>query len=114
MSGAMTVNRVGVVGSGIMGSGVAEVAAKAGHEVILRSRKQESADRMVASLEKSLNKQVEREKISAEDRDATLARVTATSDLHALKDCDLVIESVVEDLAVKKDLFNELDRLVQD
>jgi len=110
----MTINRVGVIGSGIMGSGVAEVAAKAGHEVILRSRKQESADRMVASLEKSLNKQVEREKISAEDRDATLARVTATSDLHALKDCDLVIESVVEDLAVKKDLFNELDRLVQD
>ncbi len=97
-----------------MGSGVAEVAAKAGHEVILRSRRQETADAMVASLEKSLAKQVDREKITAEDRDATLARVTATSDLHALKDCDLVIESVVEDLAVKKELFNELDRLVQD
>jgi 3-hydroxybutyryl-CoA dehydrogenase len=110
----MTINRVGVVGSGIMGSGVAEVAAKAGHEVILRSRKQESADRMVAALEKSLNKQVEREKITAEDRDATLARVTATSDLHALKDCDLVIESIVEDLAAKREIFNELDRLVQD
>jgi 3-hydroxybutyryl-CoA dehydrogenase len=110
----MTVNRVGVVGSGIMGSGVAEVAAKAGHEVILRSRKQETADNMVAALEKSLNKQVEREKISAEERDATLARVTATSDLHALKDCDLVIESIVEDLAAKKEMFNELDRLVQD
>ncbi|HVT76839.1 MAG TPA: 3-hydroxybutyryl-CoA dehydrogenase [Acidimicrobiales bacterium] len=110
----MTINRVGVVGSGIMGSGVAEVAAKAGHEVILRSRRQETADAMVASLEKSLAKQVDREKITAEDRDATLARVTATSDLHALKDCDLVIESVVEDLAVKKELFNELDRLVQD
>ena len=114
MSGAMTINRVGVVGSGIMGSGVAEVAAKAGHEVILRSRRQETADAMVAALEKSLNKQVEREKISAEDRDAALARVTATSELTALKDCDLVLESVVEDLAVKKELFNELDRVVQD
>jgi 3-hydroxybutyryl-CoA dehydrogenase len=110
----MTINRVGVVGSGIMGSGVAEVAAKAGHEVILRSRKQETADAMVAALEKSLNKQVEREKISAEDRDATLGRVTATSELTALKDCDLVLESVVEDLKVKKELFNELDRVVQD
>jgi 3-hydroxybutyryl-CoA dehydrogenase len=110
----MTINRVGVVGSGIMGSGVAEVAAKAGHEVILRSRKQETADAMVAALEKSLAKQVEREKITAEDRDAALARVSATSELTALKDCDLVLESVVEDLAVKKELFNELDRVVQD
>jgi 3-hydroxybutyryl-CoA dehydrogenase len=110
----MTIKRVGIVGSGIMGSGVAEVAAKTGHEVILRSRKQETADAMVASLEKSLNKQLEREKISAEDRDAALSRVSATSELTALKDCDLVLESVVEDLATKKALFNELDRVVQD
>jgi 3-hydroxybutyryl-CoA dehydrogenase len=93
---------------------VAEVAAKAGHEVILRSRKQETADAMVASLEKSLAKQVEREKITTEDRDAVLGRVTATSELTALKDCDLVLESIVEDLAVKKALFNELDRVVRE
>ncbi len=110
----MTIKRVGVVGSGIMGAGVAEVAAKAGHEVILRSRKQETADAMVASLEKSLAKQVEREKITAEDRDAVLGRVTATSELTALKDCDLVLESIVEDLEVKKALFNELDRIVRE
>ena len=110
----MTIKRVGIVGSGIMGSGVAEVAAKTGHEVILRSRKQETADAMVASLEKSLNKQVEREKITAEDREAILGRVSATSELNALKDCDLVLESIVEDLAAKKALFNELDRVVQD
>ncbi len=110
----MTIKRVGIVGSGIMGSGVAEVAAKAGHEVILRSRKQETADAMVASLEKSLAKQVDREKITAEDRDAILGRVSATSELTALKDCDLVLESIVEDLAAKKALFNELDRIVQD
>jgi 3-hydroxybutyryl-CoA dehydrogenase len=110
----MTVKRVGIVGSGIMGSGVAEVAAKTGHEVVLRSRHQETADAMVASLEKSLAKQVEKGRLSEEDRDGTLSRVTATHDLHALADCDLVLESVVEDLAVKKHLFNELDRIVQD
>jgi len=110
----MTIERVGIIGSGIMGSGIAEVAAKAGHSVVLRSRQQSSADAMIAGLTKSLGKQVDRGKLSEEDRDATLARVNATHDLHALKDCDLVIESVVEDLAVKKELFKELDLLVKD
>ncbi len=110
----MAIKRVGIVGSGIMGSGIAEVAAKTGHDVILRSRKQESADAMVAGLEKSLAKQVERGKLSEEDRDAAVARVSATSSLADLKDCDLVIESIVEDLATKKELFNELDRIVKD
>ena len=110
----MSIKRVGIVGSGIMGSGIAETAAKAGHEVVLRSRKQETADSMVASLEKSLAKQVDRGRLSEEDRDATLARVSATSDLNDLRECDLVIESIVEDLAVKKHLFNELDRICAD
>src|ERR1700722_6057687 len=107
----MTIKRVGIVGSGIMGSGIAEAAAVHGFEVVLRSRSQSSADAMVAALEKSLAKQVDREKMSAADRDATLARVTAVSELGELAGCDLVIESVVEDLAVKKHLFTELDRI---
>ena len=110
----MTIKRVGILGSGIMGSGIAEVAAKTGHEVVLRSRKQETADAMVASLTKSLAKQVERGKLSEEDRDATLARVTATSHIGAVADCDLVIESVVEDMDVKKALFAELDGICKD
>jgi 3-hydroxybutyryl-CoA dehydrogenase len=110
----MAIKRVGIVGSGIMGSGITECAARNGFEVVLRSRKQETADATLAGLEKSLNKQVEREKISAADRDAALSLVTATSDLHALADCDLVIESVVEDLVTKKHLFNELDRICGD
>jgi 3-hydroxybutyryl-CoA dehydrogenase len=110
----MTIERVGIIGSGIMGSGIAEVAAKAGHSVVLRSRKKETADAMVAGLTKSLARQVEKGKLSEADRDATLGRVTATHDLHALRDCDLVIESVVEDLEVKKELFRELDLLVND
>ena len=110
----MTIKRVGIVGSGIMGSGLAEVAAKAGCEVVLRSRQQNSADAMVASLEKSLKKQVERGKLEEAEAEATLARVSATSNLHDLADCDLVIESVVEDLAVKKELFRELNHICKD
>ena len=109
----MTISKVGIVGSGIMGSGIAEVAAKSGHEVVLRSRKQATADAMVAGLEKSLAKQVEKGRLSEEDRDATLARVRATDHIGDLADCDLVIESVVEDLDVKKGLFAELDGVVK-
>jgi 3-hydroxybutyryl-CoA dehydrogenase len=110
----MSIKRLGVVGSGIMGSGIAEVAGKAGIEVVLRSRSQSTADAMVAGLEKSLAKQVDRGKIEAADRDAVLGRVTAVSDLGELADCDLVLESVVEDLAIKKHLFTELDRIVKE
>ena len=110
----MAIERLGIVGSGIMGSGIAEVAAKAGVDVVLRSRKQESADAMVAALRKSLAKQVGRGKLEEAEAEAVQARVSATSDLDALAGCDLVLESVVEDLDVKKQLFAELDRVVQD
>ena len=110
----MTIKRVSIVGSGIMGSGVAEVAAKAGIEVVLRSRAQSTADAMVAGLEKSLAKQVERGKLDAADRDTVLTRVRAVTDLGELADCDLVLESIVEDLATKKHLFSELDRICPD
>ena len=110
----MTIKRVGIVGSGIMGSGIAECAAVNGYEVVLRSRQQSSADAMVAGLEKSLGRAVEKERMTAADRDAAVGRVTATSDLGELAEVDLVIESVVEDLAVKKHLFTELDRVCKD
>ena len=110
----MTIKRVGILGSGIMGSGIAEVAAKTGHEVVLRSRKQASADAMVAALAKSLAKQVDRGKLSQEDADAALGRVTATDHIGGVADCDLVIESVVEDMDIKKALFAELDGICKD
>lgn len=110
----MSIKRVGIVGSGIMGSGIAETAAVHGFEVVLRSRSQSTGDGMLAGMEKSLAKQVEKEKLAAADRDAAMARVTAVSDLGELAGCDLVIESVVEDMAVKKHLFNELDRICED
>jgi len=110
----MTIKRVGIIGSGIMGSGMCEVAAKSGFDVVLRSRKQDTADATLASLEKSLTRQVEKGRLEQAAADATLARVTGTADLHALADCDLVIESVVEDLAVKQEMFKELDLVVKE
>src|SRR3954466_9527974 len=107
----MTIKRVGIVGSGTMGSGIAEVAAKNGFEVVLRSRSQSSADGMVQGLEKSLNKQVDKGKLSEGDRDAALARVRGVSALKELAEGDILIESVVEDRAVKKELFSELDKI---
>lgn len=107
------ITTVGIVGSGIMGAGIAEVAAKSGHRVVLRSRTRATADATVTSLDKSLAKQVERGRLDATTKDEVLARITATDHLGDLAACDLVIESVVEDLAVKTDLFRELDDVVQ-
>jgi 3-hydroxybutyryl-CoA dehydrogenase len=105
----MSITRVGIVGSGIMGSGIAEVAAAAGHEVVLRSRSREGADAKMAGLAKSLAKQVEKGKRTEAEAAEISGRVRATAHLGDLVDVDLVIESVVEDLAVKKELFAELD-----
>ncbi len=109
----MAIDRVGVVGSGTMGVGITEVAAAAGAEVVVRSRSQATADGLVAVLEKALARQVEREKRTAEEAAGILSRVHPTGELEDLADCDLVIESVVEDLGVKKALFRELDRLTK-
>jgi 3-hydroxybutyryl-CoA dehydrogenase len=97
-----------------MGSGIAEVAAKSGYEVVLRSRQQSTAEATIASLEKSLTKQVERGKLEEADKTAVLDRVSGTSAMKDLSECELVIESVVEDLGTKKALFDELDRVCKD
>jgi 3-hydroxybutyryl-CoA dehydrogenase len=110
---ASAIETVGVIGSGIMGAGLVEVAARSGRSVILRSRTQESADAAVAKLSSGLCRQVDKGRLDASERDAILGRITATADLHALAGCDLVIESVVEDLAVKQDLFATLDAVVE-
>ena len=109
----MSIKTVGVVGSGIMGSGLAEVIARAGMQVIVRSRQQASADAMGASVAKGLAKQVEKGRLAEDESAAILGRITAVSDLKALADCDLIIESVVEDLATKKSLIAELDAIAK-
>ena len=110
----MTIKTVGIIGSGIMGSGIAQVAATSGYTVVLRSRKQESADATVAAMQKSLEKLVSKGRMEEADATAAVARVSATSALSDLADCDLVIESVVEDLDTKLELFDELDRVCKD
>lgn len=107
----MGIERVGVVGAGTMGMGIAEVAAAAGCDVVVRSRSQTTADGALAVLDKSLARQVEREKRTAEEAAGIRSRVRSTAELEDLHDCDLVVESVPEDLAVKRALFSELDRL---
>jgi len=107
------VKKVGILGSGIMGSGLAEVAARAGYTAIVRSRSRDAAEAMVASMATGLAKQVERGKLTEDERDAIVGRVRATNHLGDLVDCDLIIESVVEDLEVKKALFSELDTVVK-
>jgi 3-hydroxybutyryl-CoA dehydrogenase len=110
----MTIKSVGIIGSGIMGSGIAQVAATSGFTVVLRSRRQESADQTLAAMQKSLEKLVAKDRMTQDDADATVGRVTATSELADLSECDLVIESVVEDLPTKLDLFDQLDRVCKD
>jgi 3-hydroxybutyryl-CoA dehydrogenase len=107
------ITRVGIVGAGIMGAGLAEVAAKAGCTVIVRSRARSSAEATVASIAGGLDRQVAKGKLTEAERDDVIARITPTGHLGALIDCDLIIESVVEDLAVKRALFAELEQVVQ-
>jgi len=108
------IKRVGIVGSGIMGSGIAEVAAKAGFEVTLRSRSDQGAQSMVTGLEKSLAKQVDKGRLDDAERTAVQGRVRAVTALSELAECELVLESIVEDLAPKTELFAELDSICGD
>ena len=102
------------LGSGIMGSGLAEVAARAGYDVVVRSRTHGMRpNAMVASIDKGFAKAIERGKATEDERDAGARPHHATDHLGAVADCDLVIESVVEDLAVKKALFAELEQIVK-
>lgn len=110
---ARVIRTVGIVGSGIMGGGLAEVAARAGYDVIVASRSQRSADAVVRSVECGLTRAVERGKATAEQRDGIMARITATEGLASLADCELVIESVIEDIDVKLALFGDLDRAIK-
>ena len=110
-SGARTVSSVGVVGSGTMATGIVEVFAKAGFDVVFVARGEDKVAKVSASLAKSLEKAVQRGKLTSEARDAALAKVRGTTSLDDLADVDLVVEAVVEDLSVKRALFENLDEI---
>ncbi|MEU9463990.1 3-hydroxyacyl-CoA dehydrogenase family protein [Streptomyces sp. WC2508] len=106
-----TVRSVGVAGSGTMASGIAEVFAKAGYDVVLAARSQEKADIAKGRIAKSLERSVTKGRLTAEARDAALARITAAGSLDAFADVDLAVEAVAEDLAVKQQLFGTMDKV---
>jgi 3-hydroxybutyryl-CoA dehydrogenase len=108
------IEKVGVLGCGLMGRGVAQVAASTGHTTIVRDVADEFNKKGKAAITKSLDKFVEKGKMSAEDRDATLGRLTFTTDVSDLKDSDIIVEAITEDLELKNTLWKELDELCPD
>ncbi|MGA5067639.1 3-hydroxyacyl-CoA dehydrogenase family protein [Streptomyces exfoliatus] len=110
-TGGREVRAVGVAGSGTMASGIAEVFAKAGYEVVLAARSQEKADTAKARIAKSLARSVEKGRMTGEARDTTLALITAAGTLDAFAEVDLAVEAVAEDLEIKQDLFARLDKI---
>jgi 3-hydroxybutyryl-CoA dehydrogenase len=105
------VRRIGILGSGTMATGIAEVAARAGYQVTLRARSRQRASEAAAAVGKSLARAVERGKMTKDQLEETTARLTTTTDLEAFAECDLVIEAIAEDLDLKVEHFRELDRI---
>lgn len=106
--------RVAVIGAGLMGSGIAQVAAQAGWDVVLRDVSDEALRRGVDAIEESTGRFVEKGRLSAGDREASLARITATTDLDAAADADLVVEAIFEQVEAKQAIFRDLDRICRD
>ncbi len=110
----MTGQRVGVIGGGLMGSGIAEVCSRAGHHVVIHEIDAEAAEAARARVDKSLSRAVERGKLEASDSDDIRSRVTVSTDLSEQADRQIVIEAATENEGLKKALFSELDRVVTD
>jgi len=106
----MDIKRVGVIGAGTMGNGIAHVFARSGFAVILCDVEQRFLDRGIATIAKNLDREAAKNKISADDKDATLARIACMVDRGALADCDFIVEAATEKFEVKAEIFRDLDR----
>ena len=106
--------KVGVIGSGTMGAGIAQLFAQNGHEVVMNARRETSIERGISSIDKQFTRAVQREKMTGEDKDACLARISGTTILDELKDCELIIEAAAEEIESKKELFKKLDELLDE
>jgi 3-hydroxybutyryl-CoA dehydrogenase len=109
MSHLDRIDRVGVVGAGTMGSGIAQVAATAGYDVVMRDVETDLVERGFGTVDDSLDRLVDRGDLAREAADAARERIAGTTDLADLADCDLVVEAVVEDIDVKREVFADLD-----
>lgn len=106
--------KLAVIGAGLMGSGIAQVSAQAGWDVVLRDVTDEALARGLGGIEKSLDRFVAKERLTAADAEAALGRITATTELDAAADADIVVEAVFEHLDVKQEIFRTLDGLVRE
>ncbi|AKU07504.1 3-hydroxyacyl-CoA dehydrogenase family protein [Haloferax gibbonsii] len=106
------IDTVGVVGAGTMGNGIAQVAAMAGYDVVMRDLEAEYVERGLSAIDDSLSRFVSKEKLTAAEADATKGRISGTTELADLADCDLVVEAAVENMDVKREVFADLDDIV--
>jgi 3-hydroxybutyryl-CoA dehydrogenase len=110
---AQQIEKVGVLGAGLMGHGIAQVAAQSGYEVVLREVDEQTLARGVGKIEKQLSRAVEKGKATQEDADAVRARIKGTMQYADLAECDLVIEAITESLPLKLEMWTEVDRIVK-
>ncbi|ELZ98982.1 3-hydroxybutyryl-CoA dehydrogenase [Haloferax mucosum ATCC BAA-1512] len=112
MHGTNEIDTVGVVGAGTMGNGIAQVAAMAGYDVVMRDLQAEYVENGLESIADSLSRFVSKDKLSESEAEATKDRITGTTELDDLADCDLVVEAAVENMDIKRDIFADLDDIV--
>jgi 3-hydroxybutyryl-CoA dehydrogenase len=104
---------IGIVGAGTMGNGIAQVAARAGYRVVMRDMNDEFLQKGLQAIDKSLQRDVDKERLSKDEKESILGRIETTTGLEALRDASFVIEAITEDLAVKTEAFVALDRLTK-
>jgi len=110
----MEIKKVGILGvAGTMGRGIAQICAQAGYEVIASSRSEERLSKALGTIDGTLARLVERDRLTQEAKDAAMSKIKGTTDINDFKDCDIVIEVAAEDLAIKKQTFTELDKICQ-
>ncbi|MBV9495077.1 MAG: 3-hydroxybutyryl-CoA dehydrogenase, partial [Acidobacteria bacterium] len=109
----MAIRKVGVLGCGLMGSGIAQTAAQAGFDTVVLEVEQRFLDKGIAGIDKSLGKFVEKGKLAQADKDAVMGRLKGTTDANDLADCDIVIEAIIENADLKRETYARLDKVVK-
>jgi 3-hydroxybutyryl-CoA dehydrogenase len=107
----MEIKRVGVVGAGIMGAGIVQVCAQSGHQVVVSEINDELLQKGMGTVDFFLGRAVKKEKITAEDKDEIMGRIRGTTDPQDFRDCDLIVEAIIESLELKKEVFKKLDEI---
>ena len=107
----MKISNIGIVGAGTMGSGISQVAALTDHDIVMQDVSEEATRRGLGAINKSLQRLVDRKKITADAKDTAIGKIKTTTDLSDLADCDLVIEAATENMALKLSLFEQIDKV---